>query len=261
MDLPKNVSKAKAVFVSISVLMIVVFLALTIETGYSISKRHPEITPQVVAGKYVFHRKNCMDCHTLLGDGAYYAVDLTKIISFRGEGFVRTLLKNPPAVTAQLWSGKYKRLMPDLNLTSKEIDDLIAFFKWTDKVNTNGWPPGSEYYTGEVKSATTSEPKETSGEEAEEIIKKLNCGLCHSLKTKNLNLKGRIGPDLTNESLRNRTEEWLEKQLIEPHSIPDNEVAKGFKGKQKLMPSYKNRLSKDELKVLVSYLKNLKEVK
>ena len=31
------------------------------------------MTPAVVAGKHVWHRKNCINCHTLLGEGAYYA--------------------------------------------------------------------------------------------------------------------------------------------------------------------------------------------
>ncbi len=257
MELPKHVNKARALFIGISVVSIVVFLILTIQTGYAISERHPKITQQVVAGKYVFHAKNCMDCHTILGDGAYYAADLTKIISQRGEGFVRSVLKNPPEVTAQLWSGEYKRRMPDMHLTNKEIDDLIAFFKWMDKVNTNGWPPGSEIYTGEVKAPKINKAKN----EGAELIKKLNCGLCHTIKSDELNLSGKIGPDLSNQKLRNRSDEWLTKQLLNPHSIPDSEVVKGYEGKQKLMPSYKKRLSENELKALVSYLKNLKEDK
>ena len=39
----------------------------------------------MVAGKHVWHRKNCINCHTLLGEGAYYAPDLTKIAQQRGE--------------------------------------------------------------------------------------------------------------------------------------------------------------------------------
>ena len=42
------------------------------------------ITPDVIAGKHVWHRKNCINCHTLLGEGAYYAPDLTKIADQRG---------------------------------------------------------------------------------------------------------------------------------------------------------------------------------
>ncbi len=32
----------------------------------------------IVKGKLVIQSRNCMDCHTLLGNGAYYAPDLTK---------------------------------------------------------------------------------------------------------------------------------------------------------------------------------------
>ncbi|MEZ0338296.1 MAG: cytochrome c, partial [Aquificaceae bacterium] len=32
----------------------------------------------ITKGKLVIQSRNCMDCHTLLGNGAYYAPDLTK---------------------------------------------------------------------------------------------------------------------------------------------------------------------------------------
>ena len=36
-----------------------------------------------------------MGCHTLLGEGAYYAPELTKVIERRGEGYVKAVLMTP----------------------------------------------------------------------------------------------------------------------------------------------------------------------
>jgi nitric oxide reductase subunit C len=34
-----------------------------------------------------------MGCHTILGEGAYYAPELTKVIERRGEGYVKAVLQ------------------------------------------------------------------------------------------------------------------------------------------------------------------------
>ena len=47
------------------------------------------ITPEVIAGKDIWHKQNCINCHTLLGEGAYYAPDLTKITDQRGEVYLQ----------------------------------------------------------------------------------------------------------------------------------------------------------------------------
>ena len=62
-------------------------LALTIDSHRQFGRLTHEdaLTSQVVAGKHVWHRKDCINCHTLLGEGAYYAPDLTKIAQLRGE--------------------------------------------------------------------------------------------------------------------------------------------------------------------------------
>ena len=31
--------------------------------------------------------------------------------------------------------------MPNFKLTDKELDDLVSFFEWTSRINTQNWPP------------------------------------------------------------------------------------------------------------------------
>ena len=93
-------------------------------------------------------------------------------------------------------------------------------------------------------------------EMAKRVIRKNECGLCHTLQARGLNLTGKIGPDLTQQAHRDRSPQWLQGQLTNPISIPDHEVVPGFEGKQKLMPKF-NRTSDRELNAVIEFLRSL----
>jgi len=117
-----------------------VFLGLTVDSHRQFGAlTHAEaITPQVIAGKHVWHRKNCINCHTLLGEGAYYAPDLTKITQQRGDVYLRQFLQDPSRFYSE---ERHGRLMPNLNLSDEQITDLIAFLGWVSNIDNQGWPP------------------------------------------------------------------------------------------------------------------------
>ena len=58
-------------FVAGTTVFALVFIGLTIDSHRQFGRlTHEEnITEAVVAGKHVWHRKNCINCHTLLGEG------------------------------------------------------------------------------------------------------------------------------------------------------------------------------------------------
>ena len=91
---------------------------------------------------------------------------------------------------------------------------------------------------------------------AKRMIRNNECGLCHTLQARGLNLTGKIGPDLTEQAHRDRSPQWLKEQLTNPVSIPDHEVVPGFEGKQKLMPKF-NRTSDRELNAVIEFLRSL----
>ena len=127
-------------FVAGTTLFALVFVALTIDSHRQFGRlTHEEaLTDQVVAGKHVWHRKDCINCHTLLGEGAYYAPDLTKITQLRGEAYLRQFLKDPSRFYSE---EKHGRLMPNPNLSDQEIGDVIAFLAWVSNIDNNNWPP------------------------------------------------------------------------------------------------------------------------
>lgn len=98
----------------------------------------------VTHGKKIVQGRNCMNCHTLLGNGAYYAPDLTKAWLDPGWGSeaVREQLMlaflQDPAVNARTFGTG--RRMPDLGLDEEEVKAIIAFLKWMSAIDTNGFP-------------------------------------------------------------------------------------------------------------------------
>lgn len=98
----------------------------------------------VTHGKKVVQGRNCMGCHTLLGNGAYYAPDLTKAwldpawgTEQAREQLMLAFLLDPGGNARGYGSG---RRMPDLGLSEEEARAVIAFLKWMSAIDTNGFP-------------------------------------------------------------------------------------------------------------------------
>lgn len=129
-------SQARNFFLGFTVLFSGTFLALTVDSIRQVPARSHEdqMTAQVVAGKEIWETNNCMGCHTLLGEGAYYAPELTKVVERRGEGYLKMFLKDPQA----MYPGRRK--MVQYNFTPQQIDEVIAFLTWIGKIDTNGFP-------------------------------------------------------------------------------------------------------------------------
>ncbi|VVO07893.1 c-type cytochrome [Pseudomonas fluorescens] len=149
----------------------VVFLGLTVDSHrqFPTLTNAEQITPQVTRGKDVWHDYNCINCHTLFGEGAYYAPDLTKISQQRGTPYLTAFLKDPSKFYDEQ---RHRRLMPNLNMADGEIADVIAFLDWVSKVDNQGWPPRPILVTGAsipgtdltVAQQNVSEAKESVGQ-------------------------------------------------------------------------------------------------
>jgi nitric oxide reductase subunit C len=126
---------------------VVAFAGMTIDSHRQFPEltNEKELTPAVLAGKHVWHKYNCTNCHTLLGEGAYYAPDLTKIAAQRGREYLRAFIKDPGAFYDEQ---KYRRVMPRQGLSEQEIDDVITFLTWISRIDTQGWPPRAILVSG-----------------------------------------------------------------------------------------------------------------
>jgi nitric oxide reductase subunit C len=103
-----------------------------------------EAKAMVSKGKLTVQAKNCMNCHTLFGNGAYYAPDLTKawldpgwVVEAIREQQMVAFLMDPEANARGFGS---QRKMPNLDITEEEAKAVVAFLKWMSSIDTNGFP-------------------------------------------------------------------------------------------------------------------------
>jgi nitric oxide reductase subunit C len=133
-------SMARNIFYGGAVFFFLFFIALTFDTTSKLPKRdhRQNITEQVALGKKVWEVNNCIGCHTLMGEGAYFAPELGNVYQRFGNskeaiiGFIKSRPVN---------GIKGRRSMPQFNLTDNELDAIAEFLKWTSEVNTANWPP------------------------------------------------------------------------------------------------------------------------
>lgn len=171
-----------------TLLAALIFIALTIDSHRQIPKltNSAALDASVVAGKRVWHRKNCTNCHTLLGEGAYYAPDLTQIAAQRGDAYLREFLKDPSRFYSEQRDG---RLMPNQNLTEPEITDVVAFLAWVGRIDTQGWPPRPILVRGSAVPGANlgAPPPQAASSDPVELGRVLfnatppGCSACHSV--------------------------------------------------------------------------------
>ncbi|MEP3047030.1 MAG: cytochrome c [Roseibium sp.] len=139
-------SMARNIFYGGSLFFIIIFLGLSIHSHYYIvttSTDASTLNDSVAAGKHVWENNACINCHTILGEGAYFAPEVGNVMTRWG------VLDDPDAAfeTLKGWMEAMptgiegRRQMPNFNLTDKEIRDLANFLIWTDKIDAQDWPP------------------------------------------------------------------------------------------------------------------------
>lgn len=139
-------SAARNIFYGGSLFFFLLFAALTAHTHWymvTVSTDSEGLTESVKAGKHVWEENSCINCHSILGEGAYFAPELGNVWTRYGgrenaeaaragiKGWIRAQPLNIPG----------RRVMPNFNLDEEELEALVDFLKWTDSIDTQDWPP------------------------------------------------------------------------------------------------------------------------
>ncbi len=139
-------TRARNIFYGGSIFFVVVFVALTVDSHRYIvtsSTAGMPLSDAVAAGKHVWERNSCINCHTLHGEGAYFAPEVGNVMTRWGvqddpDGafeMLKAWMESQPSGI------EGRRQMPNFNLTDEEIRNLAEFLRWADQTDTQGWPP------------------------------------------------------------------------------------------------------------------------
>ncbi|MFD1697341.1 c-type cytochrome [Roseibium aestuarii] len=139
-------SRARNVFYGGSLFFVAVFVVLTIQShNYVVSTSTSDLplTDEVKLGKEVWERHSCINCHTLHGEGAYFAPELGNVMTRWGvyddpQGAYETL---DAWMKAQPSGIEGRRQMPSFDITDEEMRGLAEFLRWADHTDTQDWPP------------------------------------------------------------------------------------------------------------------------
>ena len=131
---------ARNIFYGGSLFFIFVFLGLVFHTETTIPERSKagDLTESAIRGKHIWETRNCIGCHSLLGEGAYFAPELGNVYARRGPDFIKGWIKAMPTHTPG------RRQMPQFNFTEAQLDDLVEFLRWTNGIDAEKWPPNIE---------------------------------------------------------------------------------------------------------------------
>ena len=139
-------SAARNIFYGGSAFFFIIFIALTVHSHlYMRNTSAPEgtITEGVARGKHVWEKHSCINCHSLLGEGAYFAPELGNVwLRYGGDQDAESARAALIAWMQSQPSGiEGRRQMPNFHLNEQELNDLVDFLEWTSRIKTQGWPP------------------------------------------------------------------------------------------------------------------------
>lgn len=202
--------QAKTFFIGGTLLFSGVFLWLTVDTVINVKSRSEthHIPQEAVRGKIIWEENNCMGCHTILGEGAYYAPELTKVVERRGEEWIRIFMKDPEA----MYPGQRK--MVKYNFSDAQINDVISFLRWIGELDLNGFPakPPLQVQQQSVTATTSG----AVGQRPQPAVFSSICSSCHMVAGKG----GAVGPALDTAYTRLNHEQmvtWLkDPQAVKP---------------------------------------------
>jgi nitric oxide reductase subunit C len=139
-------SRARNIFYAGSLFFVVIFIALTVHSHryiVDVSTAGMPLSEEVIHGKHIWERHSCINCHSLHGEGAYFAPEVGNVMTRWG------VLDDPDAAAEILggWMASQpsgiegRRQMPYFEMTDEEVRALSEFLRWADQTDTQGWPP------------------------------------------------------------------------------------------------------------------------
>lgn len=220
--------QAKVFFLAGTAVFGGIFLVLSIDTHIKVPSQTnaKDITPAVAAGKRIWEQNNCMGCHTLFGEGAYYAPELTKTVENRGKDWLKVFIKNPAA----MFPGQRKMVQYDF--TDEQIDHVIAFLEWCGNVDLNGFPAKPPLRDALQAMGTPVQPLASTGaaplkKPVPAIFTTGTCIGCHQIQGQGGAAGALIGAPPLDDVFRRKTRDQIIEWIRDPAKVkPDTKMPK-----------------------------------
>ncbi len=229
---------AKLVFWVGTLTSLAVLLALTWDTHRSFAAltHADKLDAKVVAGKRVFEKHNCNDCHTILGFGAYYAPDLTRAYKRLGEDAIRRRLEAPEVVFRDSY-----RKMPQQHLAANDIERLVDFLRWVSEIDNGDWPPHDS--EARLKASTRRLIAGAALSPGAALVSQEGCLACHTLGGQG----GSAGPRFEYIAAR-RDADFISSYLSDPAAVTPGAA----------MPRF-DKLSEGQRRAIAEFVSSLAE--
>ena len=135
---------ARNIYYGGGVFFFLVLIGLTVDTVRGLPKtdNSENITEQVAAGKNLWEVNNCVGCHSLLGEGAYFAPELGNVYTRFGNSTdaIKSFIMSRPKDGIP-----GRRSMPQFNFSPEELEEIAQFLKYVDGIKVaRDWPPNVE---------------------------------------------------------------------------------------------------------------------
>ena len=138
---------ARNIFYGGTAFFFLLFLALTFDSMGQLPSRDNRAAldgpmgKQIAHGKILWEENNCIGCHTLLGEGAYFAPELGNVYTRFGNSIdaIKGFIASRPADGIP-----GRRSMPQFNFNDEELTALAEFLKYVSEINAAGWPPSDQ---------------------------------------------------------------------------------------------------------------------
>ncbi len=197
-------------------------------------------------GKLVLEAQGCLACHNLDLQGGVLAPSLDNVGVRRNAQWLREKLIDP--------HGKLSgTLMPAYDyLSEEELEALVAFLGTLTPERPS--PDNTGEARIEIPTDEQGNPRFTPDqvERGKLLFQQQGCIGCHAIN--GIYAGGPVGPNLTREALRRRSDEWQLQHLIDPLSVY---VIDGDEDATWIMPPYSS-LSREDLEALVAFLQSLR---
>jgi mono/diheme cytochrome c family protein len=221
--------------------------ATSIERGLKPTDRgYVGLTAEEI-GTLVLQAQGCLACHNLDLQGGVVAPSLDNVGIRRNEGWLRDKVRDPH----EKLPGTYMPAYAYLN--DEELEGLVTFLRTLTPARPS--PDNTGEAQIEIPTDEQGQPRFTVDqvERGKLVFQQRGCIGCHAIN--GIAPGGPVGPNLTHEALRKRTDEWQLQHLINPVSVyVAGELPQGATW---IMPPY-GQLSREDLEALVAFLQSLK---